>query len=293
MLQFGGLIVETPAAGLRLLPDHWDRLESAATWAAQGFAAGARRIIAGLEADLAREANLRASAVAGRAARKAQMAVGAEAKTTLPDAERGHTAEQVKRFDKLKRKQALPTLTEKQRDGVAMELATLERAPAAAEEADALVDHLSDVLARAEGPVEIHATGRLRLISRDGLESLMISGALTPPEHAAGMRYRGWVEDLREPLGSQMGERTAGSPVINVDGESRAQQRRTDARNAIMRAEAVVKAGANGRRIMTLRQVAGLARTIASLGGGGATRARNTAALQIALQILADHWGLT
>jgi hypothetical protein len=218
----------------------------------------------------------------------------------LPDAERGHPDASIRRFDKLLRKLALTTLTERQRDIAAEELAAIERGPLLAEEKSSLDRHLQtlehlELLRDQDIRPDRDDSGRLRIRSRDPLAAMVKVGTITAVEFIALSKYRDLFEERREILRSQLGSSNPGSGVIDIDREERQQARADKVRLLLLGAEAAVKARAarNGRSLMVLRLVAGEGRSLTSTARGGATRHRNKYAFLLAAQVLADHWGLT
>ena len=136
---------------------------------------------------------------------------------------------------------------------------------------------------------------RPRITNRDGLETLLAAGALNAIEYAALMRYRVLYEmtdperGLTPPNPDRGGTRPGdpfGAKAVAA-AKSRARMR---AHIEHLEARVQEEAGQGGVRI--LREVAGKGMTIKAIGGGGATRARNTKSLLEALDALVDAFGL-
>jgi hypothetical protein len=137
--------------------------------------------------------------------------------------------------------------------------------------------------------------GRIRVRSRDGLETLAGSGAITATQHRAGLLYRTLYEatDPERGLKSHMDdlERRGGGGPGDI-AEAWAERRLRLART-IAGIEAKVRlADRNDRAVLALREVAGHARCIAQLSAGGSAQAAYRRALVLALDVCAEHFRL-
>lgn len=145
--------------------------------------------------------------------------------------------------------------------------------------------------------VEIEASnarghkGRIRIRSRDGLESLFVAGSLTPIQYAAGMRYR----DLYERIDPERGLKPMdyeGVFTPSHGGEGFAVKRSGWMRQ-VLSLEATIRTKDKNRvAVRALQEVAGLRRTIASFADGGQARARHTEGLKLALDVCAEWFGV-
>ena len=137
------------------------------------------------------------------------------------------------------------------------------------------------------------AGGRIRVSSRDGLETLAASGAITASQYRAGLLYRGLYEatDPERGLKSHMDDldrRGGGAPGEVPEAWA---ERRLRLAGAIAHIEANVRlADRNDRAVRALREVAGHARCIAQLSSGGGGQAAYRRALGLALDVCADHF---
>jgi hypothetical protein len=169
---------------------------------------------------------------------------------------------------------------------------------AAAQVQAGLDDTLALALARGE-KIEVskrpESRGRVRIRSRDGLETLERSGAITAVQFKAGLLYRELYEatDPERDLRSHMADLdrhggTAGGGISEAWAERRVRLVRTMA--AI---EAKVRlADRNDRAVRALREVAGGARCISQFVAGGGGQASYRRALGLALDVCARHFGL-
>jgi hypothetical protein len=132
--------------------------------------------------------------------------------------------------------------------------------------------------------------GRLRLTSRDGLQTLFERGGLERPEYEAGLIYRRGFEALsagpRSNLNRDFSTGVRGFCGAGADGFAELRALRAE---QLARWEALA---GPGRRLWVLRLVAGQGRTINSLGSGGSARLANTKALVEALRAIALERGL-
>jgi hypothetical protein len=135
---------------------------------------------------------------------------------------------------------------------------------------------------------------RVRVRTRDGLETLRRSGAISAIQYRAGMLYRDLYEatDPERDLRSHMErlERRGGS------GEAAAEawaERRLRLSRTIAVIEAKVRlADRNDRAVRALREVAGHARCVGAVAAGGGGQAVYKRALLLALDVCAAHFGL-
>ncbi len=172
----------------------------------------------------------------------------------------------------------------------------LARDLAEAEVRDGLTDSLG--LARARGEAVEQGRQRIRIVSRDGLETLARSGALTANQFKAGMLYRDLYEsadperDLRSQMSSAAFVGGGVSTGPSVAAETRA-ERRLRLAGALSAIEAKVRvADRNHRAVRALREVAGHARCLSHFVKGGGGQAAYREALVLALEVVAGHFGL-
>jgi len=140
--------------------------------------------------------------------------------------------------------------------------------------------------------------GRVRVRSRDGLETLEGSGAISALQYRAGLLYRDLYEatDPERDLRSQM----ASPALAGVGGKAappgRAEawaERRLRLAGSMAALEAKVRTvDRNGRAVRALREVAGHARCISHFVKGGGGQAAYRRALVLALDVCAGHFGL-
>jgi len=157
-------------------------------------------------------------------------------------------------------------------------------------------------LARSRGEqVEIskqpETRGRVRVRSRDGLESLERTGGISPVQYRAGLFYRGLYEatDPERDLRSQMASPAlagAGVQMSSVANEAWAERRVRLGRSIAALENKVRFADRNGRAVRALREVAGHARCISHFVAGGGSQAVYRRALVLALDVCAGHFGL-
>ncbi len=145
-------------------------------------------------------------------------------------------------------------------------------------------------LARARGETVEQAQGRLRITSRDGLQTLYEQGGLERPEYEAGMMYRRCFETLhsgpRSNLAGDFGSGVRGFSEASADGFAELRAFRAE---KLRLWEGLAK---TGRQAWILRLVAGQGRTINSVAPGGSARAANTQALLAVLGEIAKERGL-
>ena len=163
----------------------------------------------------------------------------------------------------------------------------------AREDARALAERLEETarLAKARGEEVDHDQGRMRITSRDGLETLRERGGLERPEYEAGMMYRRCYETLtagprsnlnRDFIGGVRGGFSEGA----ADGFAEIRAFRAQ------KLAAWEALATTGRQLWVLRLVAGQGRTINSLAPGGSARLANTRALTEVLRAVAMERGL-
>lgn len=168
---------------------------------------------------------------------------------------------------------------------------TAERAAARAE-ARAHEDRMQETvtLARGRGEWVEQAHGRLRVTSRDGLQTLFDQGGLERPEYEAGMLYRRCYEALsagpRSNLARDFASGVRGFSEAHTDGFAELRAFRAE---KLRQWEALAR---TGRQVWALRLVAGQGRTINSIAQGGSARAANTKALMAVLGEIAKERGL-
>jgi hypothetical protein len=136
--------------------------------------------------------------------------------------------------------------------------------------------------------------GRVRIRTRDGLETLERSGAISPLQYRAGMVYRDLYEatdperDLRSHMEGLEQRGRGGEAVAEAWAERRMRLART-----VAVVEAKVRlADRNDRAVQALREVAGHARCVGAVVSGGGGQAIYKRALIIALDVCAAHFGL-
>ena len=173
-----------------------------------------------------------------------------------------------------------------------LRLRTMAEAGEARAEALAMARRLEETarLERARGGEVEQAQGRLRITSRDGLQTLRERGGLEGPEHEAGLMYRRCYETLtagpRSNLNRDLASGVCGFGEAPADGFAEIRAHR-----ARQLAQWEALAG-TGRQLWVLRLVAGQGRTINSLATGGSARLTNTRALAKVLRAIALDRGL-
>jgi len=146
---------------------------------------------------------------------------------------------------------------------------------------------------RLEVSTQPETRGRIRVRTRDGLETLASSGAISATQYRAGLLYRNLYEatDPERGLKSHMDDlnrRGGGAPgeVAEAWAERRLRLARTMAA-----VEAKVRvADRNDRAVRVLREVAGHARCLAQIASGGGAQAAYKRALGLALDICVEHF---
>lgn len=180
-------------------------------------------------------------------------------------------------------------------------LAALEAELAQERAAISVRDGLADTVAleRARGEkIEVSggeaARRRVRVRTRDGLESLQRGGTISDGQYRAGLLYRDLYEaaDPERDLKSQMSEleRRPGAAALHGRAEAWA-ERRLRLSGAIAALEAKVRnADRNGHAVRALREVAGHARCLSHFVRGGGAQASYRRALILALDVCANHF---
>jgi hypothetical protein len=182
-------------------------------------------------------------------------------------------------------------------------LAALEAELAERQAASAVEQGMADTLARERARGEVvdvaadgHGARRLRIRTRDGLETLAHTGAIDVTRHRAGLLYRNLYEaadperDLKSQLAGLGRPDGSGAPPGRVEVWA---ERRARVAGALARLEAKVRvADRNDHAVRALREVAGHARCVSHLVRGGGAQARYRGALILALDVCAEHFGL-
>jgi len=158
----------------------------------------------------------------------------------------------------------------------------------------------SITLARGRGEsVEVTKTPRrrIRIRSRDGLETLAASGAISDLQHRVGLFYRNLYEatDPERDLRSQMASAAmagAGGKAAPGVAEAWAERRLRLCRAMASLEDKVRVADRNGRAVRALREVAGHARCISHFVEGGGSQAVHRRALVLALDVCVSHFRL-
>jgi hypothetical protein len=174
----------------------------------------------------------------------------------------------------------------------ALRLRVIAESGEARAEALALAQRLEETarLERGRGGEVVRDGERMRIPTRDGLQTLRDGGALEGPDYEAGLMYRRCFETLSAGPRSNLnrdfmsGVRGVAEAGANGFAELRA-----------LRAEQLSRwegLAGTGRQLWVLRLVAGQGRTINSLGAGGSARLANTRALTEVLRAIAVERGL-
>jgi hypothetical protein len=139
--------------------------------------------------------------------------------------------------------------------------------------------------------VRFNDDGAVRVKNRDGLETLLASGAITPAQAKAGVAYRQCFEAAPRGLGSCLGRagEGAGGGVLGSFGRSAAELRRAYLVARLGQLErAVTDVAVDGRELHALRAVAGEGMSISAYAGrGGQARDQARQALARALDAIA------
>jgi hypothetical protein len=136
--------------------------------------------------------------------------------------------------------------------------------------------------------------GRVRIRTRDGLETLERSGAIDQTQYKAGLLYRDLYEatdperDLRSHLEGLERRGRGGEAAAEAWAERRLRLARTV---AVIEAK-VRLADRNDRAVRMLREVAANARSVGAIVNGGGSQAICKRALITALDVCAAHFSL-
>lgn len=169
----------------------------------------------------------------------------------------------------------------------------LQQETAAANDRDSLKRSRAELIAlEALRGIEYRPNGA-GLSRKNGLDTLLLSGSLTSPEHTAGEKYAEMFgAAFPDPscrianLGGMAGGRDA-------DAEQQRRDAQTKAREALEKLEDVIRETVtHPRAIPILRLVAGQGRILSHVVTGGANRAAHARHLKAALSVLAERWGL-
>jgi hypothetical protein len=182
-------------------------------------------------------------------------------------------------------------------------LRRLESVLRAEQDAAGVRQGLADTIALERGRGEVvevsqraEFRGRVRIQTRDGLETLQKSGTIDGRQFKAGMVYRELYEaaDPERDLRSQMADLDRRGSAGAMTGVSEAwQERRLRLAGAMAAIEDKVRiADRSGRAVSALREVAGHARCVSHLVNGGGAQLAYRRALGLALDVAADHLGL-
>jgi hypothetical protein len=148
--------------------------------------------------------------------------------------------------------------------------------------------------AKIEISMRQESRGRVRIRTRDGLETLAKSGAIDQVQYKAGMLYRDLYEatdperDLRSHL-EGLERRGRGGEAA---AEAWAERRHRLARSMAVIEAKVRIADRNDRAVRMLREVAGHARCLGAILEGGGSQAIGKRSLITALDVCAAHFGL-
>jgi hypothetical protein len=178
-------------------------------------------------------------------------------------------------------------------------LAAIELELAAEQSALAVQRGLADTLALERGrgeQVDASSDRRIRIRTRDGLETLVRTGAIDAAQQRAGLLYRDLYEaadperDLKSHMQALDRLRQAAAPSGRAEAWA---ERRLRLSGAMAALEAKVRdADRNDLAVRALREVAGHARCISHLVQGGGAQARYRRALVLALDVCVEHFGL-
>ena len=179
--------------------------------------------------------------------------------------------------------------------------ADLERRKLEREVREGLDESLA--LARARGEeIELSAASdgpvRVRVRSRDGLETLARSGGIDAVQFKAGMLYRDLYEandperDLRSQMTSAAFLQGGSAGTAPGRGEAWAERRVRLSRTVAVIEAKVRVADRNDRAVTALREVAGHARCLSHLVRGGGAQASYRQSLILALDVVAGHFGV-
>lgn len=134
--------------------------------------------------------------------------------------------------------------------------------------------------------------GRVRILSRDGLERLLDQGVIYANQHAAGLRYRDQFEKVEVNLRSCMGGQTGGGGS-HGGAADRAAQAGKEVRawdDAVFKAFPVARDGHDA--LLALREIAGRGRSLRDIATSGSRQGRLRERLKAALDVVADALAL-
>ncbi len=140
---------------------------------------------------------------------------------------------------------------------------------------------------------------RIRIRSRDGLDTLAASGAISALQQRAGLLYRDLYEatdperDLRSQMSAVAMTGAGGASAIPGAAEAWAERRLRLCRGMAAIEAKVRLADRNGQAVRALREVAGHARCISHFVAGGGAQAAYRRALSLALDVCIDHFRLS
>jgi hypothetical protein len=136
--------------------------------------------------------------------------------------------------------------------------------------------------------------GRVRIRTRDGLETLARAGAIDATQYKAGLLYRDLYEatDPERDLRSHLDGLERRGRMGEVVAEAWAERRHRLARTVAVIEAKVRIADRNDRAVRMLREVAGHARCLGAILDGGGSQATGKRALITALNVCAAHFGL-
>jgi hypothetical protein len=142
------------------------------------------------------------------------------------------------------------------------------------------------------GAMEQGADGRLT--RKNGLDTLLMSGAITRLEHVAGDKYAAiYAEAKAGEIKIANWGGSGGGSAPDPERERLMRLKELAAKKALTDLDRFVSDTVSHKRaVWALRLVAGEGRLMSHVSTSGGNRAANTKALQLALQALADKWGL-
>lgn len=227
------------------------------------------------------------------------MSKAAVIRIELPEAERGLNDAQIKRADKLLRRIGDKALPKHKREAARDELSAAEEGRRLSSEQGALDVHFAmlERLEKGRDPTAAPTRdklGRMRVLSRDGLECLLIAELLTPIQFAAGMRYRALYEATERSLRSAMnGDISGREDTRRLEDVGVKIQARKRLEAKVIEASRDGRGRVNGRALTALRLIAGQGRTLYALAPkSNANQQLYKAAFLVALDLCADHWGM-
>jgi len=209
-------------------------------------------------------------------------------KIELPAHERGRGPDEIKRFDRLKRKLERHDLKDSQREAAAAELAALERAPAAREDKAwrdaAAAETQALAVSRGEAVTQPKA-GPMRVDDRDRLVSLKRGGWLTERQLDVAIAFRTLYDTRGVDLGA-LNYGDAGQSATDIERIVAEGFRRAKVTNTICAAEARIfrECQDDPDCLVIFHGVIGLNKALSSFGKGRAFE-RNAQALVRAIEI--------